>query len=900
MTGIAEFRDLNVGVNSFQRTYVDEVRRVEDIARRLTYLDDQMQKANDQHALSESSDYYTSSSSMTPIVTMSPLTSEPNVPRYKEIIRLEANVDELDRNLRDVNEHLNSLRLKAQEFNEMNQVLLKTHKALEFTRSGSFSGEAAEAGTSSSAMGSGGSIKGRSGSILTGGEYLGSEQQQSQLAAFARTFGFFDPSNKLNTVTGVIRADKAAPFHTMIWRICGQNALVQFFDIEAPIDDVATEELVAKKVFLVMAQGRQLAAKLSKICEGFRATVYRVPAEAAAFRELSVQVETNMRDIKVVIEQTLKQKYRMLSALAQPENLPSWTVQVRKLRAVFATMNLFRRTEKGFIGQCWAAATDLGRLRARVEAVASRSAGISEGQAVIEVVPTTETPPTYYRSNKFTSGFQGIVDSYGVSRYREMNPAPYTAISFPFLFAVMFADAGHGFVMLLFALWMVLFERRLAKASSNEIWLMFFDGRYIILLMGAFSIYTGLIYNDVFAKSVNFFGSSWAVPPPEIARIEFNNATEEEHPVEQYLAKVRYLEKRPDSVYPFGIDPAWQLAPDNKIIFTNSFKMKVSVILGVMQMLFGVMLSLVNHINNRSLVSVLFEFIPQILFLLSLFGYMITLIFAKWLTVFDPPANAPSILIDFINMFLYKYPEDVVYLRPWFPHKKLLQTVLLLVALGSVPIMLLVKPTILVCCSGRSKKRLVTSNDLEMNELSGGHNNGANATTSNGGANSSNNNNNNNNAHSKAGSSKTDKAQDESHGGGGDHEGESTGDIYIHQAIHTIEFCLGSISHTASYLRLWALSLAHSQLSEVLWNMILKKGMVMEVGGLYGRPVILFCTFAVWAVLTVAILILMEGLSAFLHAIRLHWVEFQSKFYIGDGYAFQPFTFKQNNLADQD
>lgn len=135
---------------------------------------------------------------------------------------------------------------------------------------------------------------------------------------------------------------------------------------------------------------------------------------------------------------------------------------------------------------------------------------------------------------------------------------------------------------------------------------------------------------------------------------------------------------------------------------------------GVVHMIAGVCMSTVNFNFFRRRYSIFLEFLPQVIFLLLLFAYMCFMMFAKWIWYGAnmtesayTPACAPSVLILFINMMLFKS-------QPPFPNCKEfmfegqgnLQLVFVLVALLCIPWMLLGKPLYLMM---QKKKKAAVS-----------------------------------------------------------------------------------------------------------------------------------------------------------------------------------------------
>uniref|UniRef100_A0A672QFE2 V-type proton ATPase subunit a n=1 Tax=Sinocyclocheilus grahami TaxID=75366 RepID=A0A672QFE2_SINGR len=751
--GLVEFRDLNPNVNAFQRKFVSEVRRCEELEKTFKYLEQEISRSICPPLKG-------------PLPTATPI---PSAPQPRELLSIEEESERLARELREVSRNRDSLRNQLTQLSQYRGVLKQ--------------------------------------SILLPTSQVPPPTLETTALLDSRQ------DMRLSFVTGVVHPWKVPAFERLLWRACRGYIIVDFWEM-----------------------GERLEAP-----DTVRETDWGLEEREGILQGL----ESRIVDIKMVLSQTEQYMQQLLSRCVC--QMPQWKIRVRKCKAVQMVLNLCSPsvTEKCLIAEAWCPVAKLSLLQSALIEGTGKSG--SSVDSFYNRLPAPTSPPTLFNTNTFTSSFQNIVDAYGVASYREVNPAVYTIITFPFLFAVMFGDVGHGLLMTLAALWMILEERDpKMRNNTNEIWRMLFGGRYLILLMGLFSIYTGAVYNECFSKGLSPLSSGWHLKP----MMQHYNWSDETLRSNQYLTLDPNVTGVFQGPYLFGIDPIWSLA-NNHLTFLNSYKMKMSVIIGVIHMTFGVCLSFFNYMYSGDVSSMFLVLIPELVFMLCLFGYLVFMVVFKWIA-FGPQDSdrAPSILIHFIDMFVFAENPDN---PPLYPGQMIVQRVLVCLALLAVPVLLLGRPLFLYF-RHRNNRRTVSRGEIRLCPL---------VTDT---------------------SSINAQLGDLEGGGGGGTEDQ----VFMHQAIHTIEYCLGCISNTASYLRLWALSLAHAQLSEVLWVMVMRISLSWQG---YVGSVVVSVIFSVFAMLTVSILLVMEGLSAFLHALRLHWVEFQNKFYSGSGYKFNPFSF---------
>ncbi len=688
-------------------------------------------------------------------------------------------------------------------------------------------------------------------------------------------------------------------FERQLFRSTRGNCYVRFSNIDQFIVDPVTGNPAKKMVFIVFYKSVAIEVKIKKIVDAFSAKVYTLPdmEDRAVVAEVMDTNYAELHDSYTTLVRNRDSRLQLCDEVTA--HLEFWSWSILREKSVYHALNLFKPDVRGILrGEGWIPVSKLVAAQAIVRQAHS-SMDTSMPSYVDVLHQPWPTPPTYFKLNDFRLPFQEFVNTYGVPRYKEANPALFTAATFPFLYGVMYGDIGHGAILFGLGLFLLLSYSTMAKGKRDigEMASSMYMARWMIVLMGFFSVYCGLIYNDYFALGLDLFGTRWTFT-------KTGNA---------YVGQpTREVQDGPYTVYPFGVDPAWHRA-ENDLLFMNSMKMKMSVIIGIIQMTVGICLKGLNAVFFKEKLDFFFEFFPMIIFDLCLFGYMVFLIILKWSINWDARmfsatcfaevlteaictpgdkncttpsgtaciststtaekcplgyggtgggCSAPNLITTLINIILQVGNVD----EPMFPRQGVIQTILLLLAVGSIPFLLFGKPIMLYRVHSTKSKVIRASGDSFTSDV---------ALIG-------------NDSSVRESAFRYDKLAETNSTGEKvvveEEEEEDFVEIVIHQAIETIEFVLGMVSNTASYLRLWALSLAHTELATVFWE----KCMLTAI--LSGNPIYLFIGFMVFWSVTLGVLLCMDVLECFLHALRLHWVEFQSKFYKADGIAFEPYS----------
>ncbi|KAL4443611.1 hypothetical protein ABPG75_011348 [Micractinium tetrahymenae] len=354
--GMLQFRDLNADRTAFQRTYANQIKRCDEAARQLRFFAGELEQAG--------------------IPVMPRLSADQGLAEFDV---LEHRLAQLEGELLELNANSERLHRSRNELLELQLVLERAGSVFEGTHS---SADHAQREFATSADGA---------PLLEAAQPL--EPQAVQL-------GF---------VAGTVPVEKLAAFERLLFRATRGNVVLKHTAVGS-VSDPATGEHVDKAVFAVFFAGEQARQKILKISEANSANRYPFPDDASRRRQMDAEVNSRLRELHTTLEAGDRLREGVLQAVAL--NLEAWSIQVRREKGIYHTMNKLSVdvTRKVLVAEAWVPVAAKARLQAALRAAAARAA--SPVGTVFQPLVTYKQPPTFFQTSDKTAAFQDIVDAY--------------------------------------------------------------------------------------------------------------------------------------------------------------------------------------------------------------------------------------------------------------------------------------------------------------------------------------------------------------------------------------------------------------------------------------------------------------------------------------------------------
>jgi len=430
-----------------------------------------------------------------------------------------------------------------------------------------------------------------------------------------------------------LRAFVPSQFTDAVLLSVGQEGSIHFIDLKERLGDFAGVLEVVSPGEAQVFRTTDLTHRLSKLMKTLG--VEEVSSEGGgklegllSSKDALAEVERAIVEIEGLTEEYTSRLAEYESAEGPPEELAE---QSQKLREQLRTLGVQRReqlqrmrrvlevqrriaeqklmllkSKRTFYLEGWVPEKELKRTVECIEGASDRCAA-----TMTEPPRHGEEPPTFLRNPSFIGPIESLVSGYGLPSQRELDPTKVMAITFPLIFGLMFADIGHGLLLLLFGLISIYLRRRMA--NLGDILKLVLGAGELYVLLGAFGVFGGLLFGELFGYHLDHFGI--------------------EEPPLGFL-----LELIP------GIGTVFSPMDDPMKMF------KLSIMFGVVQISIGIIFNLFNKLGEREYKQAIFEsgcwlwFYLGLMYLVFKFKFNIDL----WFTSLDlviPLVAAPVVVM---------------------------------------------------------------------------------------------------------------------------------------------------------------------------------------------------------------------------------------------------------------